>query len=56
MRRGNEEIALGAKRSFDLNAGDRLIYRTGGGGGYGPVEERPAALIARDRRLGFVAS
>ncbi len=56
VRRGDEEIALGTKRSFALRAGDRLIYRTGGGGGYGPAEARPAALIARDRRLGFVAS
>ena len=27
---------------------------TAGGGGYGPVEERPPELTDRDRRLGYV--
>jgi N-methylhydantoinase B/oxoprolinase/acetone carboxylase alpha subunit len=33
-----------------------VTYFTAGGGGYGPAEERPLALIERDRRLGYVSA
>jgi len=53
VERGNERIALSSKQSFALRAGDRLVMTTGGGGGYGPVAERPAGLAETDLADGF---
>ncbi len=39
-----------------LQEGDRLVVRTGGGGGYGPPWERDPALVARDVRRGLVSA
>ncbi len=38
-----------------IRPGDRLIVRGGGGGGFGPAEERPEALVARDVAEGLVS-
>ena len=54
VQRGNEEIRLGSKQQFALRAGDRLIFRTGGGGGYGKPVERASEKSQRDLTLGFV--
>jgi len=54
--RDGERLALSSKQSFALQAGDRLVYRTGGGGGYGRAEERPAALATKDRAEGFITA
>jgi N-methylhydantoinase B len=37
-----------------LRAGDRLIVRSPGGGGYGPPGERSRELIERDLHLGYI--
>ncbi|MDE0810732.1 MAG: hydantoinase B/oxoprolinase family protein, partial [Alphaproteobacteria bacterium] len=37
VERGGQKIPLASKQQFPLNSGDRLVVRTGGGGGYGPV-------------------
>jgi len=34
-------------------AGDRVLVRTPGGGGYGPARRRDPGATARDRRLGY---
>jgi N-methylhydantoinase B len=39
-----------------LMQGDRIIVRTGGGGGYGPPWERDPALVLRDVVCGLVSS
>ena len=51
--RGGQKIPLNSKQQFPLSRGDRLVVRTGGGGGYGPPGERDAALAERDRADGF---
>ena len=51
--RGGQKIPLRSKQQFPLRRGDRLVVRTGGGGGYGPPGERDAALAERDRMDGF---
>jgi len=38
-----------------LELGDRIVVRTGGGGGFGPPWERAAGLVARDVLRGFVS-
>jgi N-methylhydantoinase B len=38
-----------------LNEGDRIVVRTGGGGGYGPPWERDPGLVLRDVTRGFVS-
>ena len=54
--RDGETITLRSKTGCRLEAGDLLVVRTGGGGGYGPEEERPADLIERDSARGLTAS
>ncbi|MYE03253.1 MAG: hypothetical protein F4Y03_18655, partial [Alphaproteobacteria bacterium] len=53
VERGGQKIPLRSKQQFPLSRGDRLIVRTGGGGGYGPAAERDAELADRDRLDGF---
>jgi N-methylhydantoinase B len=53
VERGGQKIPLASKQQFPLVPGDRLVVRTGGGGGYGPVAERPAVLAASDQADGF---
>lgn len=40
------------KRRIHVGRGDRLVVRTGGGGGFGPPSERDPSLVARDIREG----
>ena len=53
VMRGGQKIPLRSKQQFPLCHDDRLVVRTGGGGGYGPPGERDAALAERDRMDGF---
>ena len=53
VERGGQKIPLASKQQFPLGPGDRLVVRTGGGGGYGPVADRASGLIASDERDGF---
>jgi N-methylhydantoinase B len=46
--RGGEETRLPAKATVSLEAGDVVSYRTCGGGGYGPPEERDPERVLRD--------
>jgi N-methylhydantoinase B len=39
--------------NYPLKKNGSVTYFTAGGGGYGPVEERPFELTERDRRLGY---
>jgi N-methylhydantoinase B len=48
--RDGVERRLSAKTTIDVEAGDTVSYRTCGGGGYGPPEERDPELVARDVR------
>jgi N-methylhydantoinase B len=53
--RGDVETRLNAKTTIDMEPGDTISYRTCGGGGYGPPEERDRELVARDVREGKVS-
>jgi len=53
--RGDERITLASKCGFELQKDDLLIVRTGGGGGYGPSEERVEALRQSDQTQGLVS-
>lgn len=43
-------------RNVRLKAGDAVILRTGGGGGFGSPLERPAEVVANDVRQGYVSA
>jgi N-methylhydantoinase B len=43
-------------RNQRLKAGDAVILRTGGGGGFGHPHERPAEVVANDVRQGYVSA
>jgi N-methylhydantoinase B len=49
-----DEIVCKAK-GYKLNAGDMVWLETGGGGGYGPPEERDLAAIQRDLDRGYIS-
>ena len=50
-----ESTFLGSKLSVDLKSGTTLSFRTPGGGGYGPPEERDPNLVQKDVRDGKVS-
>jgi len=50
-----EAVTLGSKVTVELKAGDTVSYRTCGGGGYGPPEERDPELVLSDVRDGKVS-
>jgi N-methylhydantoinase B len=50
-----EAVGLGSKVTVELKPGDVVSYRTCGGGGYGPPEERDPELVLRDVREGKVS-
>jgi N-methylhydantoinase B len=53
---GSEPPMASKMTGLKLRRGERIRLETPGGGGYGPPEERPAELAARDRRLGYVTA
>jgi N-methylhydantoinase B len=53
--RNNVERLLPAKTTIELEPGDVISYRTCGGGGYGPPEEREPQRVLRDVREGKVS-
>jgi len=50
-----ENTELGSKVTIELKPGDVVSYRTCGGGGYGPPEERDPELVLNDVREGKVS-
>ena len=53
LEREGQVIQLGSKQQFVLHKGDRLVVRTGGGGGYGLPSERNAGLREKDQLNGI---
>ena len=56
VERGGQVIQLEAKQQFILQKGDRLVVRTGGGGGYGLPSERNARLRENDKLSGILTN
>ncbi len=54
--RDGEEHDLESKSTVDLAPGDIVSYRTCGGGGYGPPEDREPARVLRDVLEGKVST
>jgi N-methylhydantoinase B len=54
--RDGVETSLPAKTTLDVEPGDTISYRTCGGGGYGPPEERDPERVARDVREGKISA
>jgi N-methylhydantoinase B len=58
LRVDGKEIANSSNakiRNQRLKPGDAVILRAGGGGGFGPPNERSPALVAQDVRQGYVS-
>lgn len=51
-----EAVELGSKVTIQLRPGDVVSYRTCGGGGYGPPEQRDPQAVLRDVRDGKVSA
>jgi N-methylhydantoinase B len=49
------ERAIEKEKGFRLAANDLVCVETGGGGGYGPPQERALGLIQRDLDAGYVS-
>lgn len=54
--RGGHRTTLLKVNRMELHRGDRVITRTGGGGGYGDPRRRPRELLDADVRDGFVSA
>lgn len=55
LKKSGERRIIYRSKVFLLEAGDKIIVETGGGGGYGAPHERPRELIERDLRRGCVS-
>ena len=55
LERDGVETALSSKITLDVGPEDVMSYRTCGGGGYGPPEERDPQLVLGDVREGKVS-
>ena len=57
VRRNGGELTVypGGKLDTRLSKGDTYIMSSGGGGGFGPPEERSVEALARDVRQGYVS-
>ncbi|HKX18336.1 MAG TPA: hydantoinase B/oxoprolinase family protein [bacterium] len=53
--RGGERLGVGPKENRDVRRGDLIVLESSGGGGYGPPEDRPAALRRLDLENGYVS-
>ena len=53
LRAAGTERVLKVDR-MPLDVGDRVVVRTGGGGGFGPADERPAEAVEEDLADGYV--
>lgn len=51
----SDTVELGSKVTVQLKPGDVVSFRTCGGGGYGPPEDRDPQLVLRDVRDGKVS-
>lgn len=51
--RDGQVVELPGKANVPVRCGDVVVIETSGGGGYGPVEERPGELRARDELEGY---
>ena len=52
----SDSVELGSKVTVQLSENDVVSYRTCGGGGYGPPEERDPAAVLRDVKDGRVSA
>ena len=55
VQRNGQDIVLKSKQQTDLQKGDIVTYRLGGGGGYGDPGERDATAIAHDLEDGVIS-
>ena len=55
-RDGEIVAILSRHTAYPLRRGDRIVLKTGGGGGFGAPEQRPPQAIADDLAAGYVTS
>ena len=55
IHRGDEVISLKSKDMSDLKKGDLVVFRLGGGAGYGPAEERASEAVRNDVEQGLLS-
>ncbi len=55
IKRSGQTEVVGKVKNLLLEPGDRVFLDTGGGGGWGPPEEREVALIQRDLDRGYIS-
>ena len=53
--RDGQSIAANKTDGLPLHPNDLVVVETGGGGGYGPPQERPVEIVLRDLRSGVVS-
>ena len=56
IKADGETETMGKAQNYKLQPGDRVILETGGGGGWGPPEERAVESIQRDLDRGYITA
>jgi len=56
LERGGERLLVRGKENRDLVRGDLVVVESSGGGGYGPVGERPSPLRELDLANGYTTA
>jgi N-methylhydantoinase B len=56
VKRSGERVRLYKTKACSVFPGDLVIMEVGGGGGYGPPEDRPREAVHRDVSAGYVSS
>lgn len=55
VKRAGERVRLYKTKAYPVFPGDLVIMEVGGGGGYGPAEDRPREAVHRDVSAGYVS-
>ena len=55
-KKSGEEEIIYKEKAYPLEAGDKFTVETGGGGGYGPPNDRPRESVERDVMRGYVSA
>ena len=55
IKKTGQNLSMPKKSGYKLSKGDRIIFKTGGGGGYGDPSRRKKEMIKNDLKQGYLS-
>ena len=55
LKKNGKKFYMPKKSGYKLGKGDSIVFKTGGGGGYGKPSERDIELIKNDLKQGYLS-